>query len=362
MSMSLITSALCVLAAAPLAARGWNFTISRYPTQCASLTLSWSGGVAPHTFTFLSLAGIGTNFSDWASGGRVDIIPDQEGAVVNDFGLPFAAGAPMVVVGSDAEGWSSGGTSDVYTVQPSETGDSSCLTDYNSDAYLELVPFWGPDPPQECAMMTSVFYQVSLPVEIQVIIPGGESFVVVSPEVNSTNNTDGFDPPTMYSLYWQMAVPEQTDIAYLVSDADGQLFVSGLSTVGAGNSSCLDDGMFTVTAAPAAGAVATSVADKSSGGVNVGAIVGGVVGGVGGLVLLVGLGAFLLHRYNRQKRQEKLKRNIKLLSYPASQKPRLEGIDKEGWVKMEDPGVDWEREEVLKVPQRAARFEQIVMA
>ncbi|KZO99102.1 hypothetical protein CALVIDRAFT_534633 [Calocera viscosa TUFC12733] len=159
-----------------------------------------------------------------------------------------------------------------------------------------------------------------------------------------------------------MAVPEQTDIAYLVSDAEGQLFVSGLSTVAAGNSSCLDDGMFTVTAAPAADTVATSVADTSSGGVNVGAIVGGVVAGISGLVLLVGLGAFLLHRCNRQKRQEKLKRNIKLLSYPASQKPRLEGIDKEGWVKMEDPSVNWEREEVFKVPQCAARFEQRVMA
>ncbi|KZT54492.1 hypothetical protein CALCODRAFT_499837 [Calocera cornea HHB12733] len=362
MSPSLFPALLALVSAA-LPTLAWNFTLSRYPTECGSLTLSWTGGTAPHTFSFLALAGLNTSFPEWTSGGRVDISPDQSGTVVEDFILPFAAGTPLVVVGSDADGFASGGTSDVYTVEPSDTGDSSCVNTYDNEAYLELVPFWGADPPEECATMVSVFYNVQLPVVIDVVIPGGESFVVVSPPLtNGTNNTDGFNPPTVYTLYWDMVVPEGIDVAYIVQDAEGQLFVSGLTTVGAGNTTCTQDGAYTVTDAPAAGAVATSTSED---GVNVGAIAGGVAGGVGGSIALIGLGVFLLHRRNRRKRQEKLKRNIKLLSYPASQKPRLQGGDKEGWVKMGDgyeggeaPG--WGKEEALKAPERAARFEQNV--
>lgn len=354
-----------LLATLPLLVRAqFNFTLSSYPTQCGSLTLSWEGGNAPHTFTFLSLAGIETNYTQWTSGGRWDFTPDQDGQLESEVILPFAEGAPMVVIGSDASGWATGGTSALYTVQASPTEDTSCVVTYDSTEYLTLVPGWS-DPPQQCEVMESIFYEVSLPVEIQVVIPGGDSFVIVSPANNTINSTDEFNTVEMYQLYWGMPVTEQTEIAYLVSDADGDLFISGLLTIGSGSEACLQNGTYGYTPAPYAGPVATSAAtSSSSSGPNVGAIVGGVVGGVGGLILVAAIGVFLLHRYNRKKRQSKLKMNIHRLSIyqdPASQKPALEGQpDKEGWGKTEDrpANTDWERTaEGLRVLDRVARVD-----
>lgn len=355
-----------LLAALPLLASAqasWNFSLSSYPAQCGSVTLSWSGGVAPHTFTFLALAGIGTNYSSWSSGGRFDITPDQDGpATADEFVVPLAEGTPLIIVASDGNGFATGGTSALYTVEASPSGDDSCVSNYDNTDYLTLVPAWN-EPATTCGIMAGAFYQPSLPIIIEVVIPGGDSFVVESPFQNiSGSNPDGFDPPMLYTLFWALPVPDGTDIAYLVSDAEGQLFVSGLTTVQPGNDTCLQTASYTYTPAPYAGPVETSGASGGSGGPNVGAIVGGVVGGVAGLILLAGLGVFLLHRYNRKKRQSKLKKNINLLTYPASQKPQLEAQDKEGWVKMEDTRNPFEDPTDLRLPGPAARVEQFVQA
>ncbi|EJU01460.1 hypothetical protein DACRYDRAFT_108010 [Dacryopinax primogenitus] len=344
---------LLVLPLLAQAQASWNFTVSSYPTQCGSLTLNWSGGVAPHTFTFLALAGTGVNYTDWGVGQRVDITPDANDTVQLDFVLPFPSGAPLVVVASDGEGWASGGTSALYTVQSSPTGDGSCLTNTTNTDYLTLVPTWT-DPPVECTTMESVFYDVALPVQIQVVIPGGDSFIVESPLSNATsNNTDPeFTPPTMYTLLWPMPVPDQTELAYVVSDANGQLFVSGLTTVQAGNTSCLQSGEYAVTASPYAGPVATSL--SNAGTANTKAIIGGVVGGVCGAMVFAILGLCLVHRRNRRKRQAQLKRNISLLSYPDIKRLRVDEDDKEVLVQKgggERHGADWERKEKKLLPE-----------
>jgi len=296
---------------------GWSFTLSSYPTQCQPLTWTWSGGTAPHNFSLIALSGINTTFSSWTSGTVAEIAAEEVCGANNLCGIEFQwpAGTPLVIVGSDAEGFGTGGTSDVYTVQSSS--DAACVQSVSNSSYYVTVPAWS-DPPAQCAQMLSGFHGIAWPPEIKVIIPGGESSVVESPQIES--NT------TAAVLFWNMTVPQGTNVAYVVEDANGPLFVSALRTVGPGSSACIADGAYSSTIGPAAGALSTAApvtSTPSSGHSSTGAIAGGVVGGVVGLIVLIGLVMFLMRRYNRRKMLAR-RQTIGLVSYAATRPERLE--------------------------------------
>ncbi|KZT50192.1 hypothetical protein CALCODRAFT_488891 [Calocera cornea HHB12733] len=309
---------------------GWSFTLENYPTQCTALTWSWSGGTAPHSFSLIALSGINASFSSWTTGTVAEIAADQACGTDDTCSIEFQwpAGTPVVIVGSDAEGFGTGGTSDVYTVQPSSV--DSCVSSTTNSSYYATVPAWS-DPPAQCMQMLSGFHGIAWPPEIKVIIPGGESSVVESPQIQ--------DNTTAALLFWNMTVPAGTNVAYVVEDANGPLFVSSLRTVGAGSSACIQGGAYSSTAAPAAGALSTSPpATSSSGHSSTGAIAGGVVGGVAGLVLLVALTMFIMRRYNRRKMLAR-RQTIGLVAYAATRPERLErGTWPEGERYKDNPG------------------------
>ncbi|EJU01461.1 hypothetical protein DACRYDRAFT_22591 [Dacryopinax primogenitus] len=222
------------------------------------------------------------------------------------------------MVGSDSTGFASGGTSDVYIVQPSPSNDNSCVQSSTNSSYLVTVPQWT-DPPIQCGQMLSAFQSIQWPPQIKVIIPGGESSVVESPQVNSTDTTAAL-------LFWNMTVPAGTNVVYVVEDANGPLFVSGLRTVQAGSSACIQDGAYSSTAGPPAGALSTippSSLSSSGGHTNAGAIAGGVIGGIIGLILLIALVMFLMRRYNQRKMLAR-RQTIGLVAYAATRPERLE--------------------------------------
>jgi len=240
--------------------------------------------------------------------------------------IPFAAGRSLVIVASDATGFGSGGTSDVYVVQPSAAGVDDCVVTYNNDTYLEMVPLWTATPYQ-CGPMLGVFNGAAPPIRTAVIVPGGQSFVVSNAVYQ---NISGMGLGTAGEL-WNMTVPQGTEFLYYVSDANGLLFVSGLETVLAGSTTCYDDPnqeVYSSTAGPAAGAISTSTPAPStssgSGTSNAGAIAGGVVGGLAGLVAMVAVVMFAMHRYNRRKRLLR-RQTIGLVSYANTKPPRLDG-------------------------------------
>jgi len=356
-----------LLAALPLALgqASWNFTLSSTPTQCELLTVTYSGGVPPHTFTFYNLSAPGGNWTDWYDGGAATLSPDGTSTGENgtqtgsDIVLPFGENSSVVVVGSDATGFATGGTSIVYTVLPSPSDNSTCVVSHSNLNYLtNLVAFT--NPPVECGVNGGLFYDVAFPVVVDVVIPGGESFLIDTSPLNSTWTNDSTTPGDVYLLAWAMEVPAGTELFYSISDAQGHLgVVSGLETVQPGNTTaCLANGTYAATPAPYAGAVSTAPATDSSGsgssGPNVGAIVGGVVGGIAGLILLLAVGAFLLRRYNKKKRQSDLQGNIKMLSYAEGRRPGGGGEVEEGWGKGDGVANALEEGD-LGVPEPAAR-------
>jgi len=366
-TMPSLLALLWPLAALPLALAQatWNFTLTSTPTECEPISLTYSGGVAPHTFTFYNLSGTGGNLSDWYHGGLVELSPD--GASTGENGiqagyeivLPFGENSSIVVVGSDATGFATGGTSIMYSVLPSPSGNNTCGLGFPDINYLTNVRGFT-NPPQECGPMGGLFYDVAFPIIIDVVIPGGESFLIDSTPLNSTWANDSTTPGNVYLLAWTMPVPVGTQLFYSISDADGHLgVVSGLQTVELGTTyDCLANGTYSATGAPYAGAVETSppVTDPSgtTGGPNVGDIVGGVVGGIAGLVLLLAVGAFLMRRYNKKKLRSERQGNIKLLSYAEGRRPGVGGGEGGGWGKREGAGHFFDEED-LGVPERAAR-------
>jgi len=317
--------ALALLAGSPPAAHAWSFDVLSPPTQCTTFNLNYSGGVEPYSFSFFHLAGWNGDFTTWGTGDTIVEALDADPAQVL---LPFRAGSPLVIVGSDANGFGTGGTSEIYTIADNNGGDTSCIVDTNNDTYLELVPAWS-EPVQQCGTMTAIFYGVVLPVTIDTIIPSGQSFETDTGTLQYPPIPNGTAPHGWGVIHtWSVPnITEGSTVAFMVSDATGPIFTSGVLYVEAGNSSCLTNSTSTTTTPSTASASASSVpadsSSSSSSSSHVGAIAGGVVGGVGGLLVVIALVMFIMNRYNRRKRLLR-RQTIGLVTYAGSQPPRLD--------------------------------------
>ncbi|KZT54957.1 hypothetical protein CALCODRAFT_485103 [Calocera cornea HHB12733] len=300
---------LSLLVSFPAIVRSWNFSLSSDPAQCTDFNIIWTGGVAPRTFSFYSLAGIGTPYNEWASGWQYDVFLEQEDELqTTQARLPFASGTPVVAVASDAQGFATGGTSVMFTINDSD--DEMCVVTYDNTEYLNLVPLWSPDSPYQCASMTSVFSAVELPITIDVVLPGGQSYSVGWPAMNSSDVA-----PTASSsatVLWTLDSGDSKSVVYAVSDANARLFVSGLNTVGSGTNDCSQNRAPSSTWSGIANAQTPTSATFSPSGKSttspatnsrVEDIAGGIAGGVSGLILVMAGYMFILRRRRRNGAQ-----------------------------------------------------------
>jgi hypothetical protein len=160
---------------------------------------------------------------------------------------------------------------------------------------------------------------VTLPVSLYGLIPGGTAFQLPIPQSSSDTSYD-----------WTVNIAQGTDVILMMSD-NSQVQTGGstsLLEVGGGNTGCMNatspsaagSGTGAGTAADPGSSSITGVGGTSGGGSGqgnngqgneggggkstpVGAIVGGTVGGVAFLVLLAILLFFCLKRRNRERRE-----------------------------------------------------------
>jgi len=307
---------------------GWKFSLSTTPAQCTPFSISFSGGVPPYQFTILRLASLDGSLpmDQWGNGSAIVMNFTASPAEWGD--LPWRADDPIVVVGSDATGFGTGGTSDVLTIGDNPASDSdSCIQESTNSSYVDNVISWNGAVAQ-CGVMSAVFTGVQNPVSVAVVVPGGvdgESYVNDTSALGAVNVS-----ATGIELAWYMTVSAGDQAAFFAFDSNGPLFVSTLFTVQPGPLACLDylisttewssatetsSSEATATAeatttpgsstAPTAGAGSEgntgSTTSGGSSGPNIGAIVGGVVGGVGGIILITGIVMYIMHRYNRHQ-------------------------------------------------------------
>jgi hypothetical protein len=190
---------------------------------------------------------------------------------------------------------------------------------------LEYAFYFYTDPatPSQCQPMTITWpNNVTLPVSLYGLIPGGTAFQVPIPHSSSETSID-----------WTANIAQGTDVILMM--ADGSRVQTGGSTslleVGQGNTGCMNDtspsasgaGTGAGTAANPGPSGVTGVGGTSGGGSSgggsgqgnndqgnegggsktpIGAIVGGTVGGVAFIVLLGILLFFCLKRRNRERR------------------------------------------------------------
>ncbi|KZT56415.1 hypothetical protein CALCODRAFT_497455 [Calocera cornea HHB12733] len=312
----------------PAFVHAFTFTINEAPVQCGQLTLNWTGGVAPYEVTLLPLNGINTTTAVWTD----SLIDTNITTTSWTYPVKFPAGLNFTLVMSDATGFGTGGTSQIYTV--ANSSDSSCLP----AALHPLQFFFELENNTRIVQCDQINFQISgavaLPVTLRGIVPGGESWQYVTPSFLTSNNW-----PAGWSekqMNWTLQLIQGTQVAFMLGDqtGPGSGGTTQLLTVSAGSSdSCLSQGYFSTTPAPAAGAAletapasspsATAAGTSSGSTSHTGAIVGGVIGGLAGIVLLIGGIMFLMRRYNKRKRQRRLQ-SINLQTYTRGHRTRLQ--------------------------------------
>ncbi|EJU01462.1 hypothetical protein DACRYDRAFT_108012 [Dacryopinax primogenitus] len=302
----------------------WTFTPSSSPTECSLFSISFEGGEAPFQFTFLRPASLDPSLpvDQWGPGWALVFNATSSPA---EWILPWHVGDPILIVGSDATGFGTGGTSSLLTVSANSSSSmTSCLTNSANSSYAQHVTQWNGQV-SECGLMSTVLTDVQDPINLAIVIAGGYSFIynnetVLGPSDASTN-ANGED----VELLWYMSALAGENVTFFGKDADGPLFVSPLMTIQPGNSDCLNTGsaipnvdgpgpLVTGTAGWSAEPVATSVqgvSDSSTFGLTpatrVGAIIGGVVGGILVTIGIMALVMYVMRRYNRQRRLLRLK-------------------------------------------------------
>lgn len=258
-------------------ALAFSFDVEGTPTQCADITLTWTGGTAPFRILFTPVFGTPRNVS----------IPSsafQDGKGKFSTQLLYASDQKFVISMSDAEGFGTGGTTAVLTTQGVD-GASCNTTDPGVDFSYQLNSAL-----QQCRPYVFSGYDGAVqPVTITGIIPGGQSFIL-NPPVG----------PTSYE--WTANVWNQTSIIFVMEDSQGR--AGGSSDLRAvstsDDSSCIDGSSpsSTITAGPTStssspSSESSTTADSST---PIGAIAGTVLGALVFLAASVTLGLFCLRK------------------------------------------------------------------
>ncbi|KAL5530698.1 hypothetical protein ACEPAF_6956 [Sanghuangporus sanghuang] len=226
-----------------LSSHAFTFYFTSTPTQCANMTVEWTGGRAPFTLLLVPVGHLNPET-------RTIIQKDVSSVTFVSFVLDFPAQSQFVAVLNDASGVGAGGTSAITTVASSS--DSSCLSTTQSHPKFFL---FLPDDIGQCEPVDiSWGSEAEEPVDILGLIPGGESFEIA----HVTNNTST-------SLQWTADLHSGTQIMFVAGDRDG-LGTGGSSDVmniSEGNDdSCINDTSPSSTSGPAAGGVSSVTQDQ----------------------------------------------------------------------------------------------------
>ncbi|KZT50193.1 hypothetical protein CALCODRAFT_522078 [Calocera cornea HHB12733] len=286
-------------------AHSWTLSLPSPPAACEPFQLTFSGGVAPYQFTFLRLPSQNASLplDQWGAGHAIIVNETTSPASVT---LPWAANDPFVVIGSDATGFATGGTTPVMNMQSSDLAadsNASCLQDSTNNTYVQHVQSLTTGGMQMCERMSGVFTDVKSPVSVSLVVPDGSSMRYSSASVSQATTVD---------FSWYLTVPADNHMFFFVEDGNGPLFVSTLYSVVTGAStSCpqlaVTGGLLPATTGPLPMATAEPVSPNwapggSSQGPKTGAIVGGVIGGLVFVAAIAGLVMFMMHRYNWNQR------------------------------------------------------------
>lgn len=283
-------SAIILLCASQVYAAG-NFTFDYGDaTQCDDFSVSWSGGTAPYQLTLIPVFyGRTLNYT----------IPSSSysnGQGSYKVQLPFPENQTVIAIMSDANGFATGGVSDVITTGPSISHSQCNVTaqavDFFFDTDMAL---------NQCREYSFSNYTGAIqPATITGIIPGGETFVLNPPT----------GPP---DFEWIANIKASTSILFLMIDSKGRQGGSTpIDQVGVTNdATCLTgsypsslavhpSATFTSSSASATSTSTTSGSSSKSS-VSGGAIAGGVIGGIVGLAAIALLAYFFLRRNRRTR-------------------------------------------------------------
>lgn len=204
--LSFTTTLLIMVAFSALlpTAAAWNFTTAI--DQCANVTMTWAGGVAPYEILLVPVGHVVPEI-------RTIINYQNIQSTTFSFPLTFPNASQFVAVLSDSQsGPGSGGTSGVLTVGPSPTDDSSCLA--TQQVKPEFYFYLDPPAPSQCQD-----WQISWPlaaltpaaappqnISVWAVVPGGATFAVPLPITSDP------DDPTLDCSDWDVDLKEGTGV------------------------------------------------------------------------------------------------------------------------------------------------------
>ncbi|EED82753.1 predicted protein [Postia placenta Mad-698-R] len=254
-------------------------------SQCDDFSVSWSGGTAPYQLTLIPVFyGRTLNYT----------IPSSSysnGQGSYKVQLPFPENQTVIAVMSDANGFATGGVSDVITTGPSISHSHiSTLVNQKTQAHDAAGREYS----------FSNYTGAMQPATITGIIPGGETFVLNPPT----------GPP---DFEWIANIKASTSMLFLMVDSKGRQGGSTpIDQVGVTNdATCLTgsypsslavhpSATFTSSSASAT-STSTPSGSSSKSSVSGGAIAGGVIGGIVGLAAIALLAYYFLRRNRRTR-------------------------------------------------------------
>ncbi|KAJ8090746.1 hypothetical protein PM082_018312 [Marasmius tenuissimus] len=220
MNTSVILGCLVFWASSLRAVHAFTFSIDSQPTECGSLSVSWTGGQPPFRLLVVTPLFAGLNIS-------IDDSSFKDGK--GSFNIPsfaVAGSSDIFFSMSDASGPVSGGTSGVMTVGSASAGQTCNTTlpanDFFFSASSELV---------QCSDFSFIRYEGAVkPLTIFAFIPGGsDSFVLP------------FSPIDADAFTWKANISAQTEVAFWTIDSQNRRGgIDKLRTVGSSSdTSCL---------------------------------------------------------------------------------------------------------------------------
>ncbi|KIO08339.1 hypothetical protein M404DRAFT_997272 [Pisolithus tinctorius Marx 270] len=283
MRSTLLLRSIFILFPPILMAKAFSVSVGT-AAECASFTVSWTGGQSPFQISIFPVFDVPRFYSVPSSAYN----GNQGSYTISQ--LPLGQGTKFVLTVSDATGFGTGGATDVIQVAES-TSSSSCNTTTPALSYTYNLP----SSLQQCAPYVFNGYQgAALPVTFVGLIPGGEAFVLQSGVATS-------------SYTWTTNVQAGTSIIFSMLDAQNRTGGSSdLETVQLSNdASCLSSTSPSSTASipqssqSGSSSPSTSPTGSSSTKISTATIIGIAGGGVVALAALVFLGLFLIRKRRR---------------------------------------------------------------
>ncbi|PFH50812.1 hypothetical protein AMATHDRAFT_60460 [Amanita thiersii Skay4041] len=263
------------------------------PTQCDDLSLTWEGGTPPFQLLIIPVFGVPRNIT-------VPPAAFSNGKGSFSTQLALSEKQTFMITMSDAQGFATGGTTDVLTVGPPSKG-GKCDTKGPSISF----PFQLNSALQQCRpFRVDGYNQAVQPVSFYGVIPNGQSF-----EVHPPSGTQVFD--------WTANVAAGTSIVFFMVDGQGrQGGSSDVRKVGiTDDMTCLNGNSPSSTSGPTStkhpttstrgshpSATSPTSTSESGHGVSIGAIAGTVIGAILFLAMVITMSLFFFRKKRNNAR------------------------------------------------------------